>query len=69
MDHPDHNYIGDGMKIKLLRLQDGVGAKGSELMTVRTFFGGQGAGNTGGWSMDSKRFAWTEYERIPESAK
>jgi TolB protein len=69
MDHPDHNYIGDGMKIKLLRLHDGVGAEGVELMTVRTFFGGQGAGNTGGWSMDSKRFAWTEYEKIPPPAK
>jgi Tol biopolymer transport system component len=68
-DHPDHDYIGDGMKIKLLRLKDGVGAKGAELATVRTFFGGQGAGNTGGWSMDSKRFTWTEYEKIQPQAK
>jgi hypothetical protein len=69
MDHPDHSYIGDGMKIKLLRLKNGVGAKGAELTTVRTFFGGQGAGNTGGWSPDSKKFAWTEYETIPKQAK
>jgi TolB protein len=69
MDHPDHNFIGQGMKIKLLRLKDGVGAKGAELQTVRTFFGGQGSGNTGGWAPDSKRFAWTEYEVIPQSAK
>jgi len=66
MDHPDHSYIGDGMKIKMLRLQNGVGAKGAKLTTVRTFFGGQGSGNTGGWSPDSKKFAWTEYETIPE---
>jgi Tol biopolymer transport system component len=69
MDHPDHSYIGDGMKIKLLRLKNGVGEKGAELTTVRTFFGGQGAGNTGGWSPDSKKFAWTEYETIPKPAK
>jgi TolB protein len=69
MDHPNHSYIGDGMKIKLLRLKDGVGAKGAALTTVRTFFGGQGSGNTGGWSPDSKKFAWTEYETIPEQAK
>jgi TolB protein len=69
MDHPDHSYIGDGMKIKLLRLENGVGAKGAELTTVRTFFGGQGSGNTSGWSSDSKKFAWTEYETIPEQAK
>ena len=69
MDHPDHSYIGAGMKIKLLRLENGVGAKGAELMTVRTFFGGQGSGNTGGWSPDSKKFAWTEYETIQEQAK
>ena len=69
MDHPDHNYIGDGMKIKLLRLDNGVGAKDAELSTVRTFFGGQGSGNTGGWAPDSKKFAWTEYETIPEQAR
>jgi hypothetical protein len=38
------------------------------LTTVRTFFGGQGSGNTGGWSPDSKKFAWTEYERSETSA-
>lgn len=27
MDHPDHTYIGHGMKIKLLRLDNGVAAK------------------------------------------
>lgn len=64
MDHPDHNYIGAGMKIKLLRLKNGVGAKGAKLTTVRTFFGGQGSGNTGGWAPDSKTFAWTEYEVV-----
>jgi Tol biopolymer transport system component len=64
MDHPDHDFIGDGMRIRLLRLKDGLGAKGAELTTVRTFFGGQGAANTGGWSADSKRFAWTEYEKV-----
>lgn len=64
MDHPDHNFIGEGIKIRLLRLEDGVGAKGAELTTVRTFFGGQGSGNTNGWAADSKRFAWTEYEAI-----
>ena len=66
MDHPDHNYIGDGIKIKLLRLENGVAAKGAELTTVRTFFGGQGSGNTGGWAPDSKKFAWTEYEMLQE---
>jgi len=69
MDHPDHAYIGDGMKIKLLRLENGVGAKGADLTTVRTFFGGQGSGNTGGWSADSMQFAWTEYQTIPNPAK
>lgn len=69
LDHPDHTYIGDGMKIKLLRLENGVGAKGAELTTVRTFFGGQGAGNTGGWSADSGKFAWTEYEKASPEAK
>jgi TolB protein len=69
MDHPDHNFIGQGMKIKLLRLKNGVGAKGAELQTVRTFFGGQGSGNTGGWAPDSKKFAWTEYELIQQPAK
>jgi hypothetical protein len=44
---------------------DGLGA---ELTMVRGFFGGQGAGNTGGWAPDSKRFAWTEYETIPQQA-
>jgi TolB protein len=69
MDHPDHNYIGNGVKIKLLRLINGVGAKGAALTTVRTFFGGQGSGNTGGWSPDSKKFAWTEYETIAQTGK
>lgn len=69
MDHPDHTYIGAGMKIKLLRLEGGVGANGAELITVRTFFGGQGAGNTGGWSADSKQFAWTEYEKVSAQSK
>jgi hypothetical protein len=46
-----------------------VSAKDAELTTVRTFFGGQGSGNTGGWAPDSKKFAWTEYETIPEPAK
>lgn len=64
MDQPDHSYIGDGMKIKLLRLENGVGAKDAELTTVSTFFGGQGSANTSGWSSDSKKFVWTEYERI-----
>jgi TolB protein len=69
IDHPDHSFIGGGMKIKLLKLENGVAAKGAELTTVRTFFGGQGSGNTGGWMMDSKKFAWTEYEKIGESTK
>ena len=69
MEHPDHSYIGDGMKIRLMRLKSGVGAKGADLTTVRTFFGGQGAGNTGGWSPDSRKFAWTEYETIADVAK
>jgi TolB protein len=69
MDHPDHQYIGDGMKIKLLRLENGVTAKGAELTTVRTFFGGHGSGNTGGWAPDSKKFAWTEYETLPAQSE
>ena len=69
IDHPDHNYIGDGMKIKMLRLENGVGAKGAELTTVRTFFGGQGSANTGGWAPDSKKFAWTEYEKVSLESK
>lgn len=69
MDHPDHNYIGPGMKIKLLRLTNGMAAKGAELTMVRRFFGGQGAGNTGGWSADSKTFAWTEYEKVSAAGK
>lgn len=68
LNHPDHSYIGGDMKIKLLRLQEGVAAKGAELATVRTFFGGQGSGNTGGWAPGSRRFAWTEYEPIPDAA-
>jgi TolB protein len=67
MDHPDHTYIGEGIKIKVLRLEHGLPAKGAELKTVRTFFGGQGSGNTGGWSPDSKKFAWTEYEALPQA--
>jgi TolB protein len=69
MDHPDHTYIGADMKIKLLRLENGVAARDAALTTVRTFFGGQGSGNTGGWAPDSKKFAWTEYETIPEQGK
>lgn len=69
IDHPDHSYIGEGMKVRMLRLDNGVAARGAELIAVRTFFGGQGAGNTGGWSADSKKFAWTEYEKIPQPAK
>jgi len=70
IDHPDHGYIGDGIKIKLLRLQNGVAAKGAELKTVATFFGGQGSSNTGGWAPDSKKFAWSVYEALPaEPAK
>ena len=69
MAYPDHEYIGEGMKIKLLRLTDGLPARGAELTTVRTFFGGQGSGNTSGWSADSKQFAWTEYEKVPEYAR
>ena len=69
IDHPDHSYTGDGMKIKLLRLKNGVGSEGAELTTLKTFFGGQGAGNTGGWSPDSKKFIWTEYETTPGQAK
>ena len=65
IDHPDHTYIGEGIKIKLLPLQNGVAAPGAQLTPVRTFFGGQGSGNTGGWAPDSKKFAWTEYETIP----
>jgi len=65
IDHPDHNYVGDGIKIKLLSLENGVAAKGAELTTVRTFFGGQGSANTGGWAPDSRKFAWTEYETLP----
>lgn len=64
MNHPDHNYIGEGMRIRMLRLDGGMAAKGAELTTVRTFFGGQGAANTGGWSADSGKFAWTEYEKV-----
>jgi hypothetical protein len=65
IDHADHQFIGDGIKIKLLPLENGVGVKGAELTTVRTFYGGQGSGNTGGWAPDSKKFAWTEYEKLP----
>ncbi len=68
-DQPDHGYIGEGMKIKLLRLKDGLPATGAELTTVRTFFGGQGSGNTSGWSPDSMKFAWTEYVKVPERAR
>ena len=41
-------------------------AKSAEFVTVRTFFGGQGSGITGGWAPDSKKFAWTDYETLPE---
>ncbi len=68
-DQPDHGYIGEGMKIKLLRLKNGLPAKGFELTTVRSFFGGQGSGNTSGWSPDSKKFAWTEYVKVSASAR
>ena len=57
------------MKIKLLRLRNGVGSKRRRIDDGEAFFGGQGTGNTGGWSRDSKKFAWTEYEKIPEQAK
>jgi TolB protein len=69
IDHPNHSYIGDDMKIKMLRLKNGVGEKSAKLTTVRTFFGGQGSGNTGGWASDSKSFVWTEYEKIPALTK
>lgn len=68
-DHPDHNYIGPEMKIKLLRLAHGVAAKGAHLTTVSTFFGGQGSGNTGGWAPESRKFVWTEYEKIAGKTK
>lgn len=62
IDHPDHQYIGSGMKIRLLSLTGGAGA---EFKTVATFYGGQGSGNTSGWAPDSKRFAWVVYEKVP----
>jgi len=65
MDQSEHTYIGPGMQIKLLRLKNGVALNGAELTTVRTFFGGQGSGNTGGWAPDSTKFAWTEYDPLP----
>jgi len=67
IDHPDHQYVGPGVKIRLLRLENGVAAKGAELKTVETFFGGQGSSNTGGWAPDSKKFVWSEYEKLPEA--
>lgn len=69
MDHPDHQFVGAGVKIKLLRLENGIAAKGASLETVSTFFGGQGSGNTTGWAPDSSKFAWTVYEVVPSSAK
>lgn len=69
IDHPDHSYIGPGMKIKVLRLEDGVAAKGARLTTVSTFYGGQGADNTSGWAPDSKKFVWTAYEQIAQPAR
>jgi len=69
MDQPDHQYVGPNMKIRVLKLKDGVATKGAELETVATFFGGQGSGNTSGWAPDSKKFAWTVYEELPAAAK
>ena len=68
IDHPDHGYVGPGMKIKVLRLENGVAAKGAELQTVATFFGGQGSSNTSGWAPDSKKFVWSVYEALPAEA-
>jgi len=36
------------------------------LQTVSTFYGGQGSGNTSGWSPDSKRIIWSVYEKRTE---
>jgi hypothetical protein len=67
--HPDHNYIGDRIKIKLLRLENGVAASGAELTTVKTFSGGQGSGNTNGWAPDSRDLPGPSTNEFPGTAK
>lgn len=47
-------------------LKNGVGAKGGALTTVRTFFGGQGEGNTGVWWPDLRLAVVKVDERPPE---
>jgi len=68
-DQPGHLFIGANVKLSLWPLIGGPGGKAGELQTVSTFYGGQGSGNTSGWSPDSKRIIWSVYEKLTEPAK
>ena len=68
-DQPGHLFIGANVKVSLWPLIGGPGGKGGELQTVSTFYGGQGSGNTSGWSPDSNKIVWSVYEKLPEPAK
>ena len=68
-DQRGHLFIGGNVKLSLWPLIGGPGGKGGELQTVSTFYGGQGSGNTSGWSPDSNKIVWSVYEKLPEPAK
>lgn len=67
-DLEGHLYIGPDAKINLWQLPEGPGGKATKLQTISTFYGGQGAGNTTGWSADSKLFVWSVYEKLPQDS-
>lgn len=63
---PGHLFIGPNVKLSLWPLPGGPGGKVGVLQTVSTFYGGQGSGNTNGWSPDSMKIIWSVYKKLPQ---
>lgn len=69
-EQPGHLFIGTNVELSLWPLPDGPGGKPGPLRTISTFYGGQGSGNTTGWSPDSRKIVWSVYEKLAaESAR
>jgi len=59
-----HNDRMEGVILRLMRAP-GAKLKPAKLVTLVTFFGGQGTLNVNSWSPDSKKFAYVSYELLP----
>ena len=64
LDQPGHLYIGPNVKLSVWKLAGGPGGKAGDRQTISRFYGGQGSGNTNGWSPDSKKIVWSVYEEL-----